>query len=334
MSTPLIADISRIKKIAPDFFIHSYLLINKKGIKLANLTKNLKKYLDPVQIEQALRQLQKKNIIRIENDKIEVLSSDKSTVKEILGLDTGKAWEPLQKRFELMALGFDPDAADIRKKKADWVYAAIAGVCYGLDKSRFSRTVDIRSELIWRTLSAVAERIIGKGPFPTIDKANAIDRTIINGLAESNAKTINSAMSALAAKILDADKATAKEIRLRLVRIALRTETQAGKTVEILTPQPGVNDFAGRVISIAKKLNTPPFSGKVAIAQVYDAYGRDYPDAGSLDSFKQRLVDAAKNQIIKLSTLDIPHYMEEDLRNRSQTPLGAQLVYLIVTDWI
>ena len=80
--------------------------------------------------------------------------------------------------------------------------------------------------------------------------------------------------------------------------------------------------FAERVNQIASQLKTPPFQGRVAIADVYDKYGHEFPDAGSLASFKERVLNEAKGQKLFVSRLDMPEYMDKEKRVRSETPYG------------
>ena len=87
------------------------------------------------------------------------------------------------------------------------------------------------------------------------------------------------------------------------------------------------------MLTVARSLNTPPFKGRVAIAQVYDAYGRVHSDAGSLESFKRRLVEAAKLRAIDLTRLDMPERMNADLRNRSSVEWDTDEVHFVVTEW-
>lgn len=76
-------------------------------------------------------------------------------------------------------------------------------------------------------------------------------------------------------------------------------------------------EFAKRVNDTARELTTPPFSDAVAIAQIYDAYGRKFADAGGLESFKRRLLEAHQDRMITLLTLDRPEAMDRELRGRS-----------------
>ena len=62
--------------------------------------------------------------------------------------------------------------------------------------------------------------------------------------------------------------------------------------------------FAKNVIAVASKLTTPPLTGRVAIAQVYDEYSKHHPHAGSLADFKCRLVDEARRHNLSQQLAD------------------------------
>jgi hypothetical protein len=75
--------------------------------------------------------------------------------------------------------------------------------------------------------------------------------------------------------------------------------------------------FASRVQAITDSLSTPPFSRKVAISQVYDEYGKTHADAGRLESFKERLLEANLSGALNLYPLDEPEALEPATRARS-----------------
>lgn len=84
----------------------------------------------------------------------------------------------------------------------------------------------------------------------------------------------------------------------------------------------GSAEFGRRIQALANELSTPPFSRKTSIAQIYDAYGRKYPDAGRMAEFKDRLMEANANEHIRLYPLDEPQAMESELRDRSMIDTG------------
>lgn len=79
-----------------------------------------------------------------------------------------------------------------------------------------------------------------------------------------------------------------------------------------------LEDFAARVRSIVAETSTPPFSTRAAIAQVYDAYGLKFADAGSLKDFKRRLLIAMRVEQLSLSRLDDPRALDKSLARRSE----------------
>lgn len=87
--------------------------------------------------------------------------------------------------------------------------------------------------------------------------------------------------------------------------------------------------FASRVKEVAAKLETPPFSHKVSISQVYDAYGRAHRDVGSLDAFKTRLYRAAIKDHLTLLPLNDPSAMSEELKARSEIPAGLSPLHFV-----
>jgi hypothetical protein len=114
---------------------------------------------------------------------------------------------------------------------------------------------------------------------------------------------------------------------------AERSESTAASEEVRVAGANGKDSFAKKVNEVASKLSTPPFQGRVAIAQVYDVYGKIYPDAGSLVNFKERLVNAARNREVQLSRLDLPERMGRELRERSETRWDREEVHFVITEW-
>ena len=85
---------------------------------------------------------------------------------------------------------------------------------------------------------------------------------------------------------------------------------------------PAPKGFAEQINEIARDVETSipgggKFAHKASIAEIYDAYGRKQPDAGSLAEFKARLLDAHNKGEIDLLPLDDPKSMDPALRARS-----------------
>jgi len=318
------AELTRFTALDPTLIVQAY-LSKSKGLPLGKLKSGLKSLVGAKEIDRTVEKLTASGTIFEERKCLRIAKESEDRVRKSLGRDAERPWKKLLAfRFPALALGLDPDEPTVRRglRSRGNLQAAIVGVAYGLPKESLRSANAVRSELVWRVLRAAMPEIIGSGPFPSVDKPNAIDIKILSGLAGVRAKTIDQATTALAAKILGVHGTKIEELRRQLIKIGRRPEFA-----------PATNGFAERVKDVAQSLSTPPFQGRVAIAQVYDAYGRRHPDAGSLESFKQRLVHAAKARAIDLSRLDMPERMSDELRHRSKTQWGSDEVHFVVTEW-
>jgi hypothetical protein len=254
----------------------------------------------------------------------------KGAAKGVLGRDVNATWELIHKRrFPLLALGLDPDHSDIRQKfaKADALTSATIAVAFGLRTDDITNKAVVCGQLVWRLLRLALPDVVGKGPFPPLNKLGTVERVILAGLAKARNNTVSEAVGGLRALAVGLPKCDASGLSKQLIRIGLQRGSQPPKL-------PFQRDgFATRVKDLARSLSTPPFQGRVAIAQVYDAYGRVHPDAGSLASFKERLVAAAKGRELELGRLDLPERMDRDLRLRSEAPWGNDTVHFVITEW-
>ena len=319
-------DIGRFTAIDPTLIVQAYLSKSRQGLSLAKLQSGLKSLVRVEDIARAVQKLTANGTVAEAKSKLRISKEGAERIRRILGRDAEQPWDKLLAfRFPTIALGLDPDDPAIRRRlrPRGALQAAIVGVAYGLPKDSLGSAKAVRSELVWRILRAALPEVVGSGPFPTIDKSNAIDIKILSGLAGVRAKTIDQATTALAAKILGVRGTKIEELRRQLINL----EARGPKSL------PTGDGFADRVKAVARSLSTPPFQGRVAIAQVYDAYGRVHSDAGSLDSFKQRLVQAAKARNLDLTRLDLPERMSDDLRHRSRTQWGSDEVHFVVTEW-
>lgn len=317
------SDITRFSNIEPEFIVQAFLLIAKRGVSLPSLKTRLSPILSDKNVTDIVAHLVDSKKLVQDDGKLRLVVPNDKTARTMLGCDVGKSWEDFRlRRLPALVLGLDPDNIEVRRKlgRADALRAGIICIGFKLPTNNLLSPIGVRSELVWRVLRDNLSEVVGRGPFPLIDKSNVVDRTILAGLAGVHAKTINEAVAKLAAKVIGAEETDINSLRRRLIQIALKD-------------RPAVDSFAERVKGVARTLSTPPFQGKVAIAQVYDDYGRKHPDAGSLESFKNRLVAAAKARALNLSRLDLPEHMNSELRSRSRTAWGSDEVHFIVTDW-
>jgi len=339
-------DATLFHQIDCDEFVLACLARSKAPLSLALLQRRLKSYVAPDRTSVAVDALAGAGLVLAQEKFLELSNEGVKSAAKQLGKDKKYGWDRLVKsRFPIQALGLDPDDAMIRKKmsNASVFKAAVVGVGYGLPISTILSPVAVRSELVWQCLRGSMSEIVGKGPFREIDKSNIVDRTILGGLAGVTVKSVEQAMNALAAKATGSPKTDLESIRRRLItsRVAVGASVAeiSGRTSNPSTsskPNGTYNEeshFSERVRSVSAGLATPPFQGRVAIAQVYDAYGSEFSDAGSLDSFKARLIASAKKRELELARLDLPERMAKGLRQRSHTPWNDDEVHFVVNEW-
>lgn len=331
-------DLSRFSPISPEIVVRSCI---NKGISLVELQTRLKSFLTDTSIDAVIADLIERNEISAEKT-IAFTSVGKVSTAELLGCDANKDWNTIKtKRLPLIALGLNPDDSDIiTKYKTHYaIFAATLAVAFGLPKETMSDQNAVRSEIVWLVLRGGLPDIVGQGPFPVIDNPGPVERTLIAGLAGARAKSITEATGKLIAKAIGVEKTGVGAVRDRLIAIGIELSQKNAAPKPVLTKaaptkcSKGKDSFAFKVIQAARKLSTPPFQGRVAIAQVYDFYGQLYPDAGSLASFKERLVSSAKNKEIDLGRLDLPERMSNEMRERSETRWDREEVHFIITDW-
>ncbi|MBX2800636.1 MAG: hypothetical protein KTR31_23350 [Myxococcales bacterium] len=276
-------------------------------------------------MDRALRHGVERRMLERTEERLTLTRAGHGALLRMLGEDAEEKRERLlDRRFPAQALGLDPDDETTRDLVMDPVHlsAAIVAVGFGLPPALRLSAERIRSELIWRTLRSGLQEVVGTGPFPPIDKPGVVGFTILAGLAGSTATNVNQVTKDLAAKVLGAEGTQAEELRVQLVRLALARH-----------PDFSGADFPTRVLEVTHPLQTPPFRGRVAIGQVYEAFGEAYSDAGELPDFKERLVKAARDRRIDLSSLDLPEYMSRDLREQSTTQWGEDQMHFVVSEW-
>jgi hypothetical protein len=96
----------------------------------------------------------------------------------------------------------------------------------------------------------------------------------------------------------------------------------------------GLANFAESVRGLARTLETRPYKGRVAIAQVYDAGMAQGLALGSIEDFKARLAEAARESLLDLERYDIAGPIDPALKERSRTRFGRDERHFIVNEWI
>ena len=167
---------------------------------------------------------------------------------------------------------------------------------------------------------------------------DAISRAIMLGAAGLKRGTLRDAETALLHRALLLDGETKGLVADSLVRAALvngvaHTPTPA-RRVDLRSEPQELDGFAASVRDLARTLQTTPFTGRVAIAQVYDAGIMRGLEFGSLEDFKERVAAAGRAGLLDLERYDIAGPMDSVLRDRSRTAFGRDERHFIVNEWI
>jgi hypothetical protein len=119
-----------------------------------------------------------------------------------MGRDENASWQPLyNRRFPILVLGLNPDDPEIRHKfaRADALTSAAIAVAFGLGTEDITNKTAVCGELVWRTLRSALPDVIGKGPFPPIDKLGIVERVVLAGLAKTRGNTVKEVVGGLRA---------------------------------------------------------------------------------------------------------------------------------------
>jgi hypothetical protein len=307
-----------------------------QAISLSTLQSRLRALLSATLVDKTVSTLIERGEVSAEQQMLRLTSPGKTAASKILGRDANEKWDAIKsKRLPLIALGLNPDDPGIRQKfrTSDTIKAAVITVAFALPKETMANLKAVRSEVVWRILRAGIPDLVGKGPFPIVEKPGPVERVLLAGLAGTGARNVTEATDGLVAHAVGLQKTNSETLRERLIAIGAERSENLG--VPQISRAAGINgktNFAAKVNEVASKLSTPPFYGRVAIAQVYDSYGKVYSDAGSLEKFKERLVDAAKSKEVQLGRLDLPERMGRDLRERSEVHWNKEEVHFVITD--
>ena len=213
-------DLERFYSVPAEAVILSYL---SRPMALQSLQKNLRPLMSAELVKDAISELIAKGEIADEKT-LRVTPAGRQTALKILGRDADEKWENIKsKRLPLVALGLNPDNSDVRSKfsGADTLKTATIAVAFGLPKQMVGARKAVLSEIVWQLLKSTAPSVVGKGPFPIIEKLGVVERAILGGLAGIRPKSIPQAIDALAARAIGLEKTGADALRIRLVAIGV-----------------------------------------------------------------------------------------------------------------
>ncbi|MDQ0503778.1 hypothetical protein [Xanthobacter agilis] len=356
------ADLSRFAPLAAGDLLLAYLGGQKTAPTLKALADKLKDLLGAEPIVAAASELAERGLATLEakpkgrsrtqpnpaDAKVVLTDAGRDAASALLGSGPKLTWpKVMTQRLLPLCLGLDPNGASTRLAKPKERQAAIIATAFGLPKETIGLNA-VCEELVWRTLKAGLGPLLGTSRMPIIKTLGITEWVILAGLGglpehrpvrEKDKTEVLNALTGAAVGLPEADD---KAAVFRVLRLSLARAGGMGAASPHPTPTPPpaatptVNGadgagFAERVRQVAAALTTPPFQGRVAIAQVYDAYGREHPDAGSLQSFKARLIAAAYANLLELGRLDMPERMDRDLRLRSEAAWGRDCVHFVIT---
>ncbi len=90
--------------------------------------------------------------------------------------------------------------------------------------------------------------------------------------------------------------------------------------------------FASAVKRLAKGRSTKPLKGKLAIIEAYNIGARKGLALGTLEEFKKRLGEAAREGLLELERCDVAGALPKELLNYSRLRLGRDERHLIVAE--
>jgi hypothetical protein len=239
-------------------------------------------------------------------------------------------WADARRNLAYRALGVDPAVAG--RGQRDLAAAALRQL-FSLDNLPPSPSrSQVRCELLRRIVASYGAPFTSG--FPKQSKAFSFDsmsRGIYLAFAGLDAGTVLQADARLLSSAFGGPAGTIAELSATLVRAALK-----GKPADAPKQQEAFNldGFAESVRKLARRLETRPYSGRVAIAQVYDAGLAAGLELGTLDEFKIHLAEAAREGLVDLERYDITGPLEAGLKERSRLRLGRDERHFIVNQWI
>ena len=158
-------------------------------------------------------------------------------------------------------------------------------------------------------------------------KFDEMSRRIYLAFAGIQRGTVLQADANLLSKGLGGPADTVQALTASIIRAAISARASAVAEFDL-------EGFAQSVRKLARPLETKPYAGRVAIAQVYDAGLAQGIGLGSLDEFKDRIAEAAREGLLDLERYDITGPLDAGLKERSRLRLGRDERHFIVNQWI
>ncbi|MBT3070825.1 hypothetical protein KKP04_08090 [Rhodomicrobium sp. Az07] len=244
---------------------------------------------------------------------------------------TTATWPETRRALALKALG-DADAGKGVRARADLGAIALRKL-YGLEMRAASPSRgEVRCELLRLILLALGDRYAIHLLRPQRSFSfDPMSRRIYLAFAGLDSGTVLEADAALLSSAFNGPAGTLADLSATLIRAALT----AGEKGAVETKGAfRLDGFADSVRKLALHLETRPYTGRVAIAQVYDAGLAAGLALGTLDEFKQHLAEAAREGLLDLERYDIAGPLDPNLKERSRLRLGRDERHFIVNQWM
>jgi hypothetical protein len=278
---------------------------------------------------------------QLKGGRLKLSAAGRAKAQDTLGVLAGRGWAELKLRgLVALSLGLDPKDAKtgLYLARRENLESAALGRLYGVTAAGAMPT---RTQFRYALLRAliVARMPECEAAFPEIPMQNTsrdvVGRAVMLGAAGLAKGTMRDAEAMLLRKALGLTTDDREELVEALIRASLGRNTPSlPARIRIESAAQELTGFAKTVRDLAKTLQTAPFEGRVAIAQVYDAGVAGGLNFGTLEEFKSRVVAACRGGLLDLERYDIAGSMDGTLRERSRTAFGRDERHFIVNEWI
>jgi hypothetical protein len=243
---------------------------------------------------------------------------------------TGTPGQDALRAIAVRALG-GPSGASSRQRR-DLAALALRQL-YGLEETAlWPNAQEARCALLSRIMASFggAFAACARQPLKAF-KFDEMSRRIYLAFAGVQRGTVLQADAALLSNGLGGPADTVQALTATIIRAAIAA--RAAERAEGAGAF-DLESFAQAIRQLASRMETKPYAGRVAIAQVYDAGLAEGLNLGSLDEFKVNLAGAAREGLLDLERYDITGPLDAGLKERSRLRLGRDERHFIVNQWI
>jgi hypothetical protein len=344
--SPLTPRLENLAAITAEDVLLAYLATNKtKYCQLTKLNKALSLYVAPAAVLRALETLSARALVVIPvGARCMLTESGLEAAASRFGVWLDQGWASLcAAALPALALGLDlhsEQTKDYLSKKEN-LESLTLGRAYGFvaagatpNRSR------VRSLLLRVLLAARFPECAAALEEAHVEnyKPDALAQALLLGLAGLKQGSVTEAERILALRAVGVGPEEKVELPEAIVRASLSRGSLNGAAViqresDLPRARPSLPVFADAVRALAQTMETLPFSGRVAIAEVYDAGLARGMAFGALEEFKSRVAEACRAGLIDLERYDIAGALDPMVRDRSRTPLGRDERHFIVNEW-